>query len=385
MAEFRKSAVKITQGKRPLFLAFLAVRDFLADGFYRVDTLDVRESTGMQRVLDDRRAKSFGDDMLSANKKGQAILPTSVFLATGGGVGYDDSGGELFFDSAAHAGVCPLDVVDGQHRIEGLKMAAKKDESILDFPIAAVIAPNLTEAEKMLQFVVVNTKQRTIDPGVAQHIIARFTKMSGVDNLPHIPRWLAKAAEKGDDDKALDIAKTLNSDEQSPWRGRIQFADEAEKQERHTITQAAFCRAVKKYLLTPEHPLRAQHADKQKQMQILINFWTAVENLFVARSDELDEGARSVVFGFSGMAFFLLVFYPVLRSLGRKKDFTVATMEKSILSAGGYLPPDMAEVMSPDFWRRGGGVSQWNTTAVEKAAARFADAFLQAADNDIAL
>ena len=386
MAEFRKSAIKITQGKRPVFLAFLAVRDLLAEGFYRIDRLDIRESTGIQRILDEGRAKSFCNDMLSAYEKGQALLPTSVFFATGGSVGYNESKGELFFDSAEQAGVCPLDVVDGQHRIEGLKMAVAKELTMLDFPVAAVIAPNLTEPEKMLQFVTVNTKQRTVDPGVAQHIVARFTKMKGVEDLPYIPYWLGKSVEQGDDARALGIAKDLNSDEKSPWRGRIQFADEEQWLPRHTIKQATFCKAVRKHLFTAGHPL-GDVASKAKQLRILINFWTAVENIFVAPSEGHDQSADTVVFKSTGMGFFFPVFHRVLSQLSLHQDYTVKAMEECILSARDYLSPEIAGVMSPDFWVVGetaytDSASKWNSSAAEKAAVRFVDALAQAGDSD---
>ena len=381
MAEFRKSAVKITQGKRPVFLAFLAVRDLLAEGFYRIDRLDIRESTGIQRILDEKRAKSFCKDMLAAHEKGQAILPTSVFFATGGSVGYNENKGELFFDSTQQAGVCPLDVVDGQHRIEGLKMAAAKEDTMLDFPVAAVIAPNLTEPEKMLQFVTVNTKQRTVDPGVAQHIVARFTKMRGVENLPYIPGWLSDSVEQGDDDKALVFAKALNNNEKSPWRGRIQFADEPRALPRHTVKQAAFCKAIKKHIFTAGHPL-GDVAGKEKQLRVLINFWTAVEKIFVGTSGEGDQSAATVVFKTIGMEFFFPIFHQALSQLSLRQDYTVAAMEKCILSARDNLSPEIAGTMSPDFWKSGSDVSKWSNSGAARAALQFVDALSQAGDND---
>ncbi len=384
--QFRKLAVEIKQGDRHLYLTFLTVRDFMTDNFYRVDKLDVREEKGFQRVLNDKRALSFGKDIIDAYNDNQEFLPTSVFLATSGTVGYDKESNEIFFDSSPNADICPLDVVDGQHRIEGLRMAIDKEPALLDFPIAVTIASDLTEAEKMLQFVVVNTTQRPVDSGVAQHIVARFTKMKGVENLPHFPRWLNKSVEKGDDEKAMDIAKFLNSDEKSPWRGRIRFSDEHKKNTRHTIEQKTFVKLIKKDLLTSDHPL--YYSDENKRLKILINFWTAVENIFIDNSAESDESANTVIFKSNGMIFFHLIFYKILEHLYKERDYTVATIEKSILSTKNYLSPDVVGVMDPEFWRSGNSASKWNSAGAIMNAAKFVEAFIQSNEtstNDISI
>jgi len=245
MPEIRKPAVRIRQGKRSLFLTSFTVGDFMQPNFYRVDELDVQEAKGMQRLLNRSRANSFGRDMKNADDHDEAFLPTSIFLATGKSISYDEGTKELFF--ASDSGVCPLDVVDGQHRIKGLEMATEQNERLKNFPVSVVIADNLSEAEKMLQFVTVNTKQKTVDAGVAQHIMARFTQMLEVDDLPWLPSWLRKRAEKGSDEKALAIARYLDNEESSPWYGRIHFADKP-RNKQHTINQSTFVKSTQAYV-----------------------------------------------------------------------------------------------------------------------------------------
>ena len=379
MAEFRKPAVKIMQGKRVLFLTSLTVRDFMANEFYRVEKLDVRESTGMQRLLDTKRARRFGEDIIGADELNEAFLPTSVFLATDGDIGYDESTKELFFNSDARAGVCPLDVVDGQHRIKGLEYAAEKEPRLLDFPVSAVIAPNMSEAEKMLQFVVVNTKQQPVNQGVAQHITARFTKMLEVVDLPYLPNWLRKQAAKGDDERALDIAKDLNSESNSPWCGRIQFADEA-KSARHTINQATFVKSIKRIILPKNHPINVVR--EGIRIPAMINYWKAVSDICVASAEDSgDAGARTVVFKYTGLEFFHLVFVPVLLQLAKNRTYTESAMKSCLLSVQSYLPSEAAVVLSPEYWQSGGPASGLNRGGMQKMAAVCAEAFTEV-DND---
>ena len=46
----------------------------------------------------------------------------------------------------------PFSVVDGQHRLEGLKMAAQKDARVLDFEVPVNIAINLPRIAQMCHF-----------------------------------------------------------------------------------------------------------------------------------------------------------------------------------------------------------------------------------------
>lgn len=383
MTEFRRPAIRIKQDKRYLFLTFLTVRDFMAGDkhnvFYRIDRLDVKEGKGMQRLLDEARARSFGKDIMAANQQREAFLPTSVFLATSGNISYDESKKELFFDSSPQTGVCPLDVVDGQHRIEGLRHAAEKDARLLDFPISAVIAPNLSKAEKMLQFVVVNTKQRPVDSGVAQHITARFTRMLEVEKLPYLPAWLKTKAAKGDDDRALSIAVAFNEDEESPWYGRIQLADEAKDKKRHTITQASFVKSIKRVILAKNHPINL--LPENKRIPVMRNYWRAVSDICVAQPDGLSTEINSVVFKHNGLEFFHLIFAPIVSHLARSMEYTEDKMKECLMSV--QLPPEAAGVLSPEYWQRGGPASGLNSAGIQSMGAHFREAMVEFSGDEV--
>lgn len=406
MAEIRKPAVPIQQGGRTLYLTAFTVRDIMRDDLYRVDRLDVQEETGMQRLLNKTRARSFARDFADADRHNQAFLPTSVFWATEGSVSYDEQTKEIFFDDVEHSGVCPFDVVDGQHRLEGLKEAAGSNERLLDFPISVVIAHKMNEAERMLQFLIVNTKQQPVDQGVAQFITARFTQMDGVQDLPYLPSWLEKEVKRGSDDQALQIARKLNNDETSSWRGRIQFADEP-KSQRHTITQRSFVAAVKRLVLNPHHPYNDLPLQPEKRVAVLINYWNAVDTLFLHQppmptpaSDSAspaitvfrrqadfrrrdDARTNSIVYKSNGVEFFLSVFSSVLTALARERQFTQDAIVRCLESAAEHLEPHALQVMSPEFWKSGGGASNLNRSGVRDLASAFRTAITQAHEDDV--
>ena len=382
MADVRRPAIKIRQGKRTLFLTSFTVREFLRDGFYQVDRLDVQSSTGMQRLLNESRANGLGNDLVDADEHDEAFLPTSVFLATGGSISYDERTKELFFDTAEHYQVCPLDVVDGQHRLEGLKVAATKTDRLMDFEISVIIAHEMTNLEKMLQFVTVNTKQQAVDTGVVQHITARFTEMDGIGSLPYLPKWLKREVEKGEDEQALQIARFLNSDETSAWHGKIQFADET-RSHRHSITQKSFVSAIKKNILNKFHPYNTLPLNDDKKMAVLRNYWTAVHHTFVQADSLENDGIDWVAYKSNGMQFFLLIFGPILNSLARDRQYTTEAFERCFVDIREHLPPNSIVVMSPDYWKKGGGASGLNLGGIRVLAADFTQAIGEADSEDV--
>ncbi len=383
MPTIRKPATKILQGKRTLFLTSFTIRDFMMKDFYRVDRLDVKDRTGIQRLLNKGNAKKFSQYIKGANNVNEAFLPTSIFLATSGSISYDENKKELFFDSEPHAGICPLDVVDGQHRIEGLKYAAEDNKQLLDFPIAAIIVADMSEIEKMLQFAVVNIKQQSVDKGVTQHIIARLTEKIEMEEieeeeLPYIPSWLKKQAYKGDDAKALSIAQAFNDDETSPWYGRIQLADKP-KTVNHTITQATFVTSTKRTILAKNHPL---HDIKESQrIGVMRNYWIAIDKIVVDKSNDLDNRKNSVVFKSLGLEFFHSISGPVINHLARNKKYSVDAMEACLRSAQDYLLGDAAGLLSPNFWVSGGYVSSQNQSGITQLSNTFREALAEANTN----
>ena len=382
MAEIRQPAVRIQQGKRTLFLTSFTVRDFLTDGFYQVDRLDVQSATGMQRLLSQSRARSFATDLSDADDHNEAFLPTSVFLATEGSISYDESTRDLYFDSAIAHNICPFDVVDGQHRLEGLKIASAKNERLLDFPISVVIAQKMSDTDKMLQFITVNTKQQAVDKGVAQHITARFTKMLDIEHLPHLPAWLRREVDKGADDKGLEIAKRLNSDQRSPWHGRIQFADEV-RASNHTITQKSLVSSLKRIILNKYHPFNTLPVGEEKRVAVLINFWRAVDEIFVDQASEVDGQAAPVVYKYNGVEFFLSILAPLLNVLAKQNKFTKDAFKEQILAVEDYLTPWSIAAISPEYWMTGNLAGGHNRAGIQKLIDEFTAAIQKASEQEV--
>src|SRR5262249_26484713 len=134
--------------------------------------------------------------------------------------------------------VTPFSVVDGQHRLEGLRMAAEKDGRVLEFEIPVNFATSLTKIEQMCHFLIVNTTQKSVDKSVEQRIFARLSAALDVEDLPSLPKWVLNTVQKGEIEKALKYVDYLNQTEGSPWFGKIQMANT--DSETATINQKSF-------------------------------------------------------------------------------------------------------------------------------------------------
>ena len=143
-----------------LFTTSLRVKDLRLPGFYKIDTLDTAEGVGYQRLLNETRAKRLADYLLDAHKALEAFLPTSLFLATDKVLPFDEANSTLTIDTEQ---VGQFNVVDGQHRIRGLVLAAEKETDMNEFQVPVNIAVGLDEISQMCHFLIVNPNRKIFE------------------------------------------------------------------------------------------------------------------------------------------------------------------------------------------------------------------------------
>jgi DGQHR domain-containing protein len=317
----------------------------LAEHFYDIERLDPEDpnARGFQRVLNKGRAKKLADYLIDGQQDGDAFLPTSIFLATDKAVEFDEATNTLSFDVAT---VGPFSVVDGQHRLEGLKMAADRCPELLDFELAVNIAATLPNISQMCHFLIVNTTQKSVDKSVEQRILARLTAAVDADDVPNLPKWIKRVVESGDDEQALRIADYLNNTKESPWYQKIQMANRESKTA--TITQKTFVKAIKQFVLTANNPLSTYPTERRQR--IMLNYWAAIARL-------LDTGKPTVLFKFGGSELFSRFSIPFFNKLAVWSDFRTGTMEQCLSQTFGNLEGEFAGVGHPDWWLSGTGAA----------------------------
>ena len=342
-----RPAAEIKQGGLRLFTTSLRVRDLLIPNFYSISHLDPEENDkGYQRLLNVGRAKKLANYLLDGQKEKDAFLPTSIFLATDKTIAINPENNTITFDVSD---VCPFSVVDGQHRIEGLKMAAEKNPELLDFEVPVNIAVGLDEISQMCHFLIVNTTQKSVDAGVEQRIYARLTALCEFKDIPTLPKWIRRIVEKGDDEQALRIVDFLNGNPESPWHKKIEIANQDDSGNKTSINQKSFVKSLKKFVLIANNPLSA--LESEKQQKLLLNYWTAISNIL--GNSEMNK--PTVLYKYVGVEIFHKFSTPVFLQLAQKKDFRVAAIESLLRDTFENVGGDYSGISHPSWWLSGTG------------------------------
>ena len=352
----------------------MKVRDLVREDFYSVETLDPddADAKGYQRVLSKARAKKLADYIVKGQDSHDAFLPTSVFLATDKKIDFNESDNTIEFDTAV---IGPFSVVDGQHRLEGLKLAAEKDPRVLDFETPVNIAIDLKKIAQMCHFLIVNTTQKSVDTAVEQRIIANLTEALNVEDLPSLPKWILRTVERGQTDKAVKLVDYLNNTEGSPWKGKILMANS--ESDGATINQRSFVKAVEKYVITANNPLETFN-DFDREKRIFLNYWTALCSL-------LDDGNSTTLYKYNGVELFSKFSIPFFGKLFDKGSFTVKTMEGMLRSCFDNVEGEYAGVGHPEWWHKGARASFLNAGAINVVSQELAKALNRSALNPAAI
>ena len=378
MTLFSRSAVEIKQGNLTLYLTYVTPRDLFSENFYTVEKLEPRTQEGFQRILDERRARRLSRHLTEANEQGYAHLPTTVFLATEKSLAFDNETGTLKFEKEQ---VCPFSVVDGQHRIEGLRGAIEKERELANFKLPVTIAMELDDTHQMYHFFIVNTTQVPVDTSLRQQITKRFTDMQGVDELPYTPHWLQREVSMGRDARSIRMVEYLNDSPDSPLYERVQMANEPNKPNK--IKQYAIVNLFKSEVFIASNPLAAQETDPNRQAKIMLNYFRTVDTLFVAGR----ERNNTIVYKNNGLFFFLSVSKWIFNVIySSTKDFTVGSIEGVIKTALDELDDTYQDLADPNWWMPGPlGASGLNRSAARQRVDAFQQALARAQQSDIRL
>lgn len=365
-----RPASLVKQGNLILYATSLKVSHLLLPKFYSIERLDPENANekGYQRLLNKGRAKKLADYIVTGQETKDAFLPTSIFIATNKNIAFNPTNNTIEINVDE---IGPFNVVDGQHRVEGLKMAVEKDKRVLEFEVPVNIAINLHEIEQMCHFLIVNTTQKSVEEGVAQRIRARLTRAIGVEETPSLPKWILNSVQKGEDEKALQYVDFLNNEKDSPWHNKIRMANDDNND--GSINQKSFVKAIKKYILVANNPVFNTEPE-DKQHKIFLNYWTAITNII--GTDE-----PTVLFKYNGVELFCKFCVPFFnKMISDMPDFKVQTMQTLLEHVFENIEGDSVGIGHTDFWVKGGTASGLNTGALSKINTEMVKALYKSSD-----
>jgi len=225
--------VKLNQKGYILYLASATIGDinnWYELGHFFADIWKREKEDGYQREPDKQRVMEIAGYIEGKLRIEETILPGSVILniRQKGTIEFAPTHPESQKDETIQLGrisipdeALPFCEVDGQHRIRGLieayrELKSKKDdkfEEIKSYPVPFTIIEGLDRATEAIQFVVINTTQKKVDPALVLRILhKRFRDKSERLEFFLKGTWRLWAVE---------ICDQLNSDPNSPWCEKI--------------------------------------------------------------------------------------------------------------------------------------------------------------------
>ena len=202
--------------------------------------LTAEEQRNVQRKLSDRRQREIAEYVLTDP---DATFPTSIIVSVPeDSVTFDKPNSQLVFEFEDKLG----EVLDGQHRLEGLALAAKEGnaEQILSFELPVVFMIDLEPDDKAYVFSIINSKQTQVPSSLIFDLFGLQTSRSPSKTC----HW---------------VAQTLNSKEGSPFYQRVKMLGNKHL-DSEILTQGAFAKYLLKLISkTPDVDARLEKAKKR--------------------------------------------------------------------------------------------------------------------------
>lgn len=231
-------ALIVSQPIGEFYCCVISARDVLAISradVRRIEARDIERIVGIQRELKASRVKQIQQYVRNVD----ATFPTAVILAVSSKhASYDTKAKEIRI--CREEGVASI--IDGQHRIAGLEGFSE------EFQLICTIFIDMDLEDKAMTFATINLAQTKVNKSL-------------VYDLYDVQK--ARSPQK----TCHQVARLLNSESESPLRGRIKILGKATGEPLQFITQAAFVERLLQYV--SDDPMRDRDAIKRGGMKRL--------------------------------------------------------------------------------------------------------------------
>jgi DGQHR domain-containing protein len=221
------NAIRFNQAGHRLFMAMLTARQLIDSC-----TLDHYDSTkapddpdqGYQRPPERSRITRIGTFLM--NGSGNGLYPNALLLGARTPLMFNELTNRLQL-----AADQSLRVIDGQHRLEGLRYAIeeKGDTSVAEMQVPVVILEVVDRAEELDQFRIINGTAKSVRTDLVNAIITSLAERQGEEAILEKDRWKVVVT------KAIHV---LDNNPGSPWAGRLLMPDQTAKEFPDKIARA---------------------------------------------------------------------------------------------------------------------------------------------------
>lgn len=370
-SKMKVRAIKLEQGgpvkkDGKMYIATIKARDLIDTNKFTVDVWDptqkggLEDEQGYQRHVDKNRAREISKYL---RETPNASFPSALTLSSRHNLAFDSTDGvHGMLTIGEHINEFPIYIIDGQHRIAGLRHAIEEHDADLgNMDIACTLLANYDKIEEVRQFFDLNTLQKKVSTDLAQQLMRDLVKQ---DPARHSMYKEAKQLWKV---QALGIVDALNEESGSAWKDKIKVPHkvEDEKTRKSVVGQTSMVTSLRPLLTAA-----TMSADTARE--VVSNYWKAIQNVFpgafVNPKDYVIQKTPGV-----------FAFHMILPSLVIKlgvDNTSVKNFEEMLKTI-----PDHDEDITVDFWRSDTkyGASQYGSMkGFRLLADRFEDALTEA-------
>ncbi|MCG8276385.1 DGQHR domain-containing protein [Stenotrophomonas sp. NLF4-10] len=299
--QIRVPAIKVRQGDREFYLAALKARQLVSISYVAIRGVDDEEGA-VQRIFNRDRLASLRKFALT-----EGSYPSTIVLnwTAAARPVFDD--GELKLDEASRS----AQIIDGQHRVEGLRAALEEKDDLGDLEVPVSIYVGLNTRACADIFLSINTEQRPVPRSL---VFDLFGEASDV---------VVDAAAV----RARDIAMALNNLEESPYYQNIKMPNQPIRKGGIALSTAV---SALKPLVEDKGIFEQIDAyELGVQQRIVLNFFVALSSRYGSYWNE-KTNAFQFAAGFIGAVDFLkLKIIPACNALN-PRDFSVENISNML-------------------------------------------------------
>jgi DGQHR domain-containing protein len=275
-----------------------------------------------QRLLNKTRARAIARYL----QQEDSLLPNSIILATRDEVKVtlteDRRALSLRWDNSENEK--PLNIIDGQHRVEGLKILLNENvEEFSDFAVPVTILLDQPFYAQAILFATINGEQKKV-PRSQIYDLLGYKPLS----TPKLKEQ-AYLGEMAVQQFCHHAAKVLNSSNKSPWKGRIKMRGSGQG----IVTQAAIVDHLAAYMVAKKEKAEMRYlpllfpyfkdADLVGLCRLLVIYFVGISR---AKPDfwRTDEAISSSLFGkTNGVAVMFSILHDLVCNVGGTEKLQV--------------------------------------------------------------
>lgn len=304
MVGYTTNCFKASFGEIPTYTFAMKARDLVTIRYVSRRGVDEVEGA-IQRLLNPSRIEKIKNYLL----KGNIFFNSFILNWT------EDRTPPIFNNGNISFVVSPFSaqVIDGQHRIEGIAAAMAEDASVGERELIVTLCIGLTTEQAAKVFLNINTEQKPVPKSLIYDLFGL------TENDPNIGI-----------NRARDIADNLNQNQESPLFKRIRFPGDKAIKGVSTIDLSTFVSVLQKELEQDGVFSKYKIDTLEKQASVINNFFVAIQAYYkkLGYWDLVTKNPFLKASGFNGAVDFLVS--SLIKECATHKSFSTNTMAKII-------------------------------------------------------